>query len=247
MALVEHKNRYNDYLKELKDYNEQFEKYGLATNKEKPLSPRISEYIGKCILQIANRLCLSPNFYSYSYRGEMVSDAIEDAILRINSFDPAKSTNAFSYFTQICYYACVRRIKKEQNQKAIKSEIIINSGVLDDLSAQQGSDDDTYTNSYFNFLVENIDQPKEKLQKKFKRTTLAYQKKQKEKELLLGKDVEPVEVEVLEVKKRQKRINKIHKKELEETDLKARKFEENVLGFEDVEDEEEFSVPSHEE
>jgi hypothetical protein len=37
-----------------------------------------------------------------------------------SNFDPSKSNNPFSYFTQIIYYAFLRRIQKEKKQSYVK-------------------------------------------------------------------------------------------------------------------------------
>ena len=82
--------------------------------------PGATEYIGKCFLDIATHLSYRPNFIGYSYREEMISDGIENCLMYASNFDPAKSKNPFSYFTQIVYYAFVRRIQKEKKQQYIK-------------------------------------------------------------------------------------------------------------------------------
>ena len=83
--------------------------------------PRISNYIGECFLKIANGLSYRPNFINYTYRQEMISDGIENCLQYIHNFDPDKSKNPFSYFTQIIYYAFIRRIQKEKKQAHIKA------------------------------------------------------------------------------------------------------------------------------
>ncbi len=82
--------------------------------------PGVTEYIGKCFLDIATHLSYRPNFIGYSYREEMISDGIENCLMYCSNFDPAKSSNPFSYFTQIIYYAFLRRIQKEKKQQYIK-------------------------------------------------------------------------------------------------------------------------------
>ena len=82
--------------------------------------PQCPEYIGECFLKIANRLAFRPNFINYAFRDEMVSDGIENCIQYMNNFNPEKSSNPFAYFTQIIYYAFVRRIQKEKKQLYIK-------------------------------------------------------------------------------------------------------------------------------
>ena len=86
--------------------------------------PRITDYIGQCFLKIANGLSYRPNFINYTYKQEMISDGIENCLQYIHNFDPEKSKNPFSYFTQIIYYAFIRRIQKEKKQSHIKNKMI---------------------------------------------------------------------------------------------------------------------------
>ena len=89
--------------------------------------PRIPKYIGECIYQIANRLATKPNFSGYTYKEEMVSDGLENAIQALRNFDPEKSNNPFAYFTQIIWYAFLRRIEKEKKQLYIRHKVTENS------------------------------------------------------------------------------------------------------------------------
>ena len=90
--------------------------------------PRIPRYIGKCFLDIAEHLSMRPNFSNYMYRQDMVMDAVENCVVYCANFDPEKSKNPFSYFTQVCWYAFIRRIGKEKRQIEICDKIIAKSG-----------------------------------------------------------------------------------------------------------------------
>jgi DNA-directed RNA polymerase specialized sigma24 family protein len=92
-------------LKEMREYKDR---------KKHDPNHRVPESIGKAVYQIATNLARSSNFAGYTFREEMVGDAIENVMLYIDNFDPEKSQNAFAYFTQICYYAFLRRIKEER-------------------------------------------------------------------------------------------------------------------------------------
>ena len=116
--------------------------------------PRISNYIGECFLKIANGLSYRPNFINYTYRQEMISDGIENCLQYIHNFDPDKSKNPFSYFTQIIYYAFIRRIQKEKKQTTIKQKLIMKGG-LDEIVRQE-SDNTEYQNAYTDFLKKNM-------------------------------------------------------------------------------------------
>ena len=96
--------------------------------------PQITNYIAESILKISNGLSRSPNFVNYPYREDMVMDGVIDCIKGIRNFNAEKITrtgtpNAFGYFTQICYYAFLRRIAKEKKQLDIKMKII-DSGTI---------------------------------------------------------------------------------------------------------------------
>ena len=85
--------------------------------------PPVSTYIGECFMKIAERLSSKHNFANYPYREEMVGDAIENCLMYAHNFNPKKSKNPFSYFTQIIYYAFLRRIEKEKKQNYIKFKL----------------------------------------------------------------------------------------------------------------------------
>ena len=91
--------------------------------------PPVTHYIGECFMKIAENLSRKPNFINYPYRDEMISDGIENCLLYAYNFDPSKSKNPFSYFTQIIYYAFLRRIQKEKKQAYIKLKKIEMSDV----------------------------------------------------------------------------------------------------------------------
>ena len=133
--------------------------------------PRVSEYIGACIYKIATRLSTKPNFINYSYRDEMICDGIENCLQYINNFNPEKSTNAFAYITQIIYYAFLRRIQKEKKQSAIKQKAIMNSGILTDMVDTMDGDTSQYSNSYVEFLQDNMNEITYKPRGKKKKTT----------------------------------------------------------------------------
>lgn len=116
--------------------------------------PQIPQYVGLCIMQIANRLSTKPNFINYSYREEMISDGIENCISYFDNFDPAKSDNPFAYFTQIIYYAFLRRIQKEKKQVYTKHKIAENNMLFDEVVEVNEHDD--FTMDFSQFDAENI-------------------------------------------------------------------------------------------
>jgi hypothetical protein len=118
----------SDFLKALIDYKEQCD---LAESQNKD-DPPIPNYIGECFLKIANHLSRKPNFVSYSFRDEMISDGIENCLMYFRNFNPDKSKNPFAYFTQITYYAFLRRIQKEKKQLYVKYKATEQFGIFDE-------------------------------------------------------------------------------------------------------------------
>ena len=118
--------------------------------------PRIPRYIGKCFLDIAEHLSTRPNFSNYMYRQDMVMDAVENCVVYCNRFDPEKSKNPFSYFTQVCWYAFIRRIGKEKKQIEICDKIISKSGFEEFFVGDQlGSSSD------YNSIKDAVDQKRQ--------------------------------------------------------------------------------------
>lgn len=118
--------------------------------------PEIPNYIGHCILLIANRLSLKPNFVNYSYREEMISDGVENCISYFDNFDPDKSNNPFAYFTQIIYFAFLRRIQKEKKQLYIKHKSLENSMLFNSLIEQHEGDESEFTPTVVDFDNDNM-------------------------------------------------------------------------------------------
>ena len=104
--------------------------------------PMIPDYAGECFLKIAERLSHRPNFINYAFREEMVSDGIENCVMYASNFNPEKSSNPFAYFTQITYYAFLRRIEKEKKQLYIKYKTMDEFSSLEDNSDMDGMGSD---------------------------------------------------------------------------------------------------------
>jgi len=100
----------------------------LAAKEAGEQRPQISNYIGECFLKIATHLSYKPNFVNYMFREDMICDGIENCVKYIEKLIPEKSKNPFAYFTQIIYYAFLRRIQKEKKQLEIKQRVLEKSG-----------------------------------------------------------------------------------------------------------------------
>ena len=122
----------SEFLEVLIEYQKAVRK--AKRNKEE--KPPIPNYIGECLMKIAEHLSYRPNFANYSYRDEMIADAIENCLMYFENFDPKKSKNPFAYFTQIVYYAFIRRISKEKKQQYVKYKSLENSRIFDDITGE---------------------------------------------------------------------------------------------------------------
>ena len=131
--------------------------YRKSVNKAKRTKinkPPVPDYIGECFLKIANHLSYRPNFINYTFRDDMISDGIENCLQYLNNFNPQKSNNPFAYFTQIIYYAFIRRIQKEKKQANIKYKMIEEAGI-DEFDTLPGDNNSEYKNQFLEFLRKN--------------------------------------------------------------------------------------------
>ena len=154
MKKAKEKPHYVDNKKFLEAMIEHRDKCERAKEKGKK-KPEVTNYIGECFLKIANHLSYRPNFINYTFRDDMISDGIENCLQYMDNFNPDKSKNPFAYFTQIIYYAFIRRIQKEKKQTQIKSKLIANTGVENMMDQLQG-DDQQYQSQLLDYLQRNL-------------------------------------------------------------------------------------------
>lgn len=117
-----------DFLNALIEYKKSC---AIAKENKKP-EPQIPNYVGECFLKIAEHLSRKPNFIMYSFKDEMICDGVENCLMYFRNFDETKSSNPFAYFTQIIYYAFLRRIMKEKKQLYVKYKATQQFGILDE-------------------------------------------------------------------------------------------------------------------
>ena len=155
------------FLEEMIEYKKQY--YTSKENDEE--LPIISEYLGSVFLKIAQRLSFRPNFINYAFKDDMISDGIENCLHYIHNFNPEKSTNPFAYFTQIIYYAFIRRIQKEKKQLYIKFKSMQNYEISPEYVNYMDYDEDfkassDFKNSDFRVMVDEFVDNFEKSKKK---------------------------------------------------------------------------------
>lgn len=106
--------------------------------------PYVTDYIARCFLQIAQRLSYRPNFINYTYKDDMISDGLENCLAYMHNFNPDKSNNPFAYFTQIIYYAFLRRIEREKKQQYVKYKYFDTSGGFEQMDSLQEHDKESF-------------------------------------------------------------------------------------------------------
>jgi hypothetical protein len=152
------------------------EKVDKAKQDNKP-APIIPNYVGVCFMLICNKLATKPNFAGYSYKDEMIADAIENCVSAAHSFDPNKSNNPFAYFTQIAWNAFIRRIAKEKKQAYIKHKNFEHSNLLDQLLEENYLEGTKTHNEYSNDVIKNFE---DKIVKNSKKNKVGVEKFVKE-------------------------------------------------------------------
>lgn len=115
------------------------------------VDPPSTEFMGECFLKICEHLIMRPNFINYTFRDDLISDGIENCLLYAHNFNPEKSKNPFSYFTQIIHHAYVRRIVKERKLMHIKYLFVERSGILDELNPDN-EDNKKITKTWVEYL-----------------------------------------------------------------------------------------------
>ncbi len=160
-----------EFLKAMKEHRKAF----LKSKKEGTPKPRVSEYIGECILKIAQKLANKSNFINYTFREDMINDGIENCLMYINNFNPNKSKQPFAYFTQIVYYAFIRRIAREKKHLYTKFKMIEQAMTNDFFETNEDSPVNAptkygseHSNNYMHEFMDNFE--KHKNEKKAKTT-----------------------------------------------------------------------------
>mgnify|MGYP005990876171 FL=1 len=127
--------------------------------------PIVTDYIAECFLKIAEGLSHKSNFIRYTYREEMVMDAVENCLKAIENYNLETATrtgkpNAFAYFTQITWYAFLRRIAKEKKQQDIKLKYLTSSGLETFIEVEGDTLANTVAQQFVDFLKDRIDKVK---------------------------------------------------------------------------------------
>lgn len=150
-----------DFSKAVVDYVTEVHKAKESNSK----IPTVPNYIAECFLRISEGLSHKSNFIRYTYREEMVMDAVENCLKAIHNYNLEVATrtgkpNAFAYFTQIAWYAFLRRIAKEKKQQDIKLKFLSRADISEFIETSDGDNTDVEL-AFVDTLRARIDKVKE--------------------------------------------------------------------------------------
>lgn len=117
--------------------------------------PQVPNFIAECFMKIAKHLSYHHWFRGFSYKDDMIGDAVEACIRYCKSFDVNKTKEPFSYFTRTCWQCFRHRCDLEYSETLLKGELLsdmaIDTMFMDDNS---GEDNDS-VNNMRSFIIEN--------------------------------------------------------------------------------------------
>lgn len=106
------------------DFYQALKEYKVLCDASPGERPTPSNYIGGCIIKIAEGMARRPNFSGYTWKDEMIGDAIETCLKYIDRFDTDNYKNPHAYFSQIVWFSFLGRIALEKKQSKIKRELV---------------------------------------------------------------------------------------------------------------------------
>jgi hypothetical protein len=178
-----------NYISNQKMYNELVKYYDklAEAEKEEREEPRIPDYLGECFLLIAENLAKKPNFSSYTFKEDMIQDGVLTCVANITKFDPDRTNNPFSYFTQAIFYSFLQRIAKEKKQEYVKYKSIEKKYFSEEMGATNELDKGSFKTSdnnnlevfdnYLEFIEDYEDKFLPKKSRERKRKKDGFQKK----------------------------------------------------------------------
>ena len=94
----------------------------------------ISEELGKMVLAIATNYSNKGSFASYTWKEDMIMEAVLTCFKYMHNFDPTKQDrpNPFAYFTTIIHNAFINYIRKQNKHSEIKDICYKTAYVLDE-------------------------------------------------------------------------------------------------------------------
>ncbi len=134
----------------------------ILAKKRKLSIPPVNEELGEFFLRIAQKLSTCSCFCNYQFKEDMILDGVENSIRCINNFNitpQEKPRSPFAYFTQVTYWAFLRRIKRERRVLASKFKAYEHFFVTEEISQssyERPDGDHFFTESPFEYRAPKI-------------------------------------------------------------------------------------------
>jgi DNA-directed RNA polymerase specialized sigma24 family protein len=83
----------------------------------------MSERLGEMLLSVADNFVTKGSFSGYTWKDDMVAEAVLTCVKYLKNFNPQKTENAFAYVTQICRNSFITFIKKQNKHYEVKDQL----------------------------------------------------------------------------------------------------------------------------
>ncbi|WWQ13113.1 RNA polymerase sigma-like factor [Morganella phage vB_Mm5] len=103
---------------------------------------RMPEELGEAILDIAHGLVKRWNFNQYTWKQDMVDDAIAACVSGLHNFDETRYDNVYGYINKACWQAFLMRIYIEKAEDAKKWKMFLETYDANDDDMVQLANDD---------------------------------------------------------------------------------------------------------
>lgn len=89
---------------------------------------RVTDELAHMLMMIAERYSRKSNFAGYSFREDMVSAALVNLCNSALKFDPAKSSNPFSFYTTAIHNSFLPYMAHEKKHRNIRDTLLVDAG-----------------------------------------------------------------------------------------------------------------------
>lgn len=89
---------------------------------------KISNELAKMLLLLTERYAKSSRFAGYTFRDDMVSEALLNLCRNALKFNPEKSSNPFAFYTTAIHNSFLQFLNSEKNHRNIRDKMLVELG-----------------------------------------------------------------------------------------------------------------------
>jgi len=89
---------------------------------------KISDKLARMLMLLTDRYSRSSKFGGYTFREDMVSEALINLCQNALKFDPANSSNPFAFYTTAIYHSFLQFLNNEKKHRNIRDMMLIELG-----------------------------------------------------------------------------------------------------------------------